>query len=190
MVSGGVAPAAPPNSKSRSTAGPWEEFFCCQSCTKACPKSTYHDLHQARSNTSVISRKCRDPGSNRGPSDLQSDALPAELSRPCRLPKIKTVVRMTLAKDRVPKTESHCGLDNIVPFPRVRRPPRTVCPSGLRGWTQVPLARAAWVQIPQLSCYHYRGNLLESSTRTWRNHTTSYTRPETAAGGRTSEARR
>ena len=24
---------------------------------------------------------CRDPGSNRGPSDLQSDALPAELSR-------------------------------------------------------------------------------------------------------------
>ena len=27
----------------------------------------------------------------------------------------------------------------------------TVCPSGLRGWTQVPLARAAWVQIPQVS---------------------------------------
>ena len=27
----------------------------------------------------------------------------------------------------------------------------TVCPSGLRGWTQVPLARAAWAQIPQLS---------------------------------------
>ena len=26
-------------------------------------------------------RKCRDPGSNRGPSDLQSDALPTELSR-------------------------------------------------------------------------------------------------------------
>ena len=29
--------------------------------------------------------------------------------------------------------------------------PKTVCPSGLRGWTQVPLAQAAWVQIPQLS---------------------------------------
>ena len=28
----------------------------------------------------------------------------------------------------------------------------TVCPSGLRGWTQVPLAQAAWVQIQQLSC--------------------------------------
>ena len=28
---------------------------------------------------------------------------------------------------------------------------KTVCPSGLRGWTQVPLAQAAWVQIPQLS---------------------------------------
>ena len=27
--------------------------------------------------------KCRDPGSNRGPSDLQSDALPTELSRLC-----------------------------------------------------------------------------------------------------------
>ena len=27
----------------------------------------------------------------------------------------------------------------------------TLYPSGLRGWTQVPLARAAWVQIPQLS---------------------------------------
>ena len=26
---------------------------------------------------------CRNPGSNRGPSDLQSDALPTELSRPC-----------------------------------------------------------------------------------------------------------
>ena len=31
------------------------------------------------------------------------------------------------------------------------RIPKTVCPSGLRGWTQVPLAQAAWVQIPQLS---------------------------------------
>ena len=29
---------------------------------------------------------------------------------------------------------------------------RTLCPSGLRGWTQVPLARAAWAQIPQVSC--------------------------------------
>ena len=28
---------------------------------------------------------CRDPGSNRGPSDLQSDPLPAELLRPCGL---------------------------------------------------------------------------------------------------------
>ncbi len=30
-----------------------------------------------------FSEQCRDPGSNRGPSDLQSDALPAELSRLC-----------------------------------------------------------------------------------------------------------
>ena len=30
---------------------------------------------------------------------------------------------------------------------------KTLCPSGLRGWTQVPLARAAWAQIPQVSLY-------------------------------------
>ena len=27
----------------------------------------------------------------------------------------------------------------------------TLCPSGLRGWTQVPLVQTAWVQIPQVS---------------------------------------
>ena len=31
--------------------------------------------------THCVSKHCRSPGSNRGPSDLQSDALPAELSR-------------------------------------------------------------------------------------------------------------
>ena len=31
--------------------------------------------------TSLQKEACRDPGSNRGPSDLQSDALPTELSR-------------------------------------------------------------------------------------------------------------
>ena len=30
---------------------------------------------------------------------------------------------------------------------------KTVSRSGLRGWTQVPLAQAAWVQIPQLSIF-------------------------------------
>ena len=29
----------------------------------------------------IRNKKCRDPGSNQGPSDLQSDALPTELSR-------------------------------------------------------------------------------------------------------------
>ena len=33
---------------------------------------------------------------------------------------------------------------------------RTLCPSGLRGWTQVPLAQAAWVQIPQVSLFGIR----------------------------------
>ena len=38
---------------------------------------------------------------------------------------------------------------------------KTVCPSGLRGWTQVPLAQAAWVQIPQLSfCFPWGLNRL------------------------------
>ena len=31
---------------------------------------------------------CRDPGSSRGPSDLQSDALPTELSRLCAMPQM------------------------------------------------------------------------------------------------------
>ena len=30
---------------------------------------------------SIAKKECRDPGSNQGPSDLQSDALPTELSR-------------------------------------------------------------------------------------------------------------
>ena len=43
-----------------------------------CNYRTYVCRHSLRPN---ISHKCRDPGSNRGPSALQSDALPAELSR-------------------------------------------------------------------------------------------------------------
>ena len=42
--------------------------------------------------------------------------------------------------------------DEIVSFAlAVVNVAKTVCPSGLRGWTQVPLAQAAWAQIPQLS---------------------------------------
>ena len=37
-----------------------------------------------------------------------------------------------------------------------RRISKTLCPSGLRGWTQVPLAQAAWVQIPQVSLFGSR----------------------------------
>ena len=37
-------------------------------------------------------------------------------------------------------------------MPQTRRSTSTtLCPSGLRGLTQVPLARAAWAQIPQVS---------------------------------------
>ena len=44
--------------------------------------------------------------------------------------------------------------------PGYGRSSKTVCPSGLRGWTQVPLAQAAWVQIPQLSYMMARLGLL------------------------------
>ena len=40
-----------------------------------------HESGSPSTSTSGGLPKCRDPGSNRGPSDLQSDALPAELSR-------------------------------------------------------------------------------------------------------------
>ena len=40
----------------------------------------------------------------------------------------------------------------------------TLCPSGLRGWTQVPLARAAWVQIPQVSVLLESGNYMKIQT--------------------------
>ena len=61
------------------------------------------------------------------------------------------------------------GLASCVPaaVPRSRacRPTRTLCPSGLRGWTQVPLARAAWAQIPQVSL-----PLRDCATRGWCHH--------------------
>ena len=47
------------------------------------PMSCAH-VHIAVSDTSMsfvtATKSCRDPGSNRGPSDLRSDALPTELS--------------------------------------------------------------------------------------------------------------
>ena len=39
-----------------------------------------HSCHDVVSMNTITSA-CRDPGLNRGPSDLQSDALPTELSR-------------------------------------------------------------------------------------------------------------
>ena len=54
-----------------------------------CDTTTPCALEMMKQNSRVFCRityaaqpnKCRDPGSNRGPSDLQSDALPTELSR-------------------------------------------------------------------------------------------------------------
>ena len=47
----------------------------------------------------------------------------------------------------IPNQQCWPGMEHA----RQAQPTSTVCPSGLRGWTQVPLARAAWAQIPQLS---------------------------------------
>lgn len=44
--------------------------------TRTCSRS-----RARRGEKSNRSKNCRDPGSNQGPSDLQSDALPTELSR-------------------------------------------------------------------------------------------------------------
>jgi hypothetical protein len=49
--------------------------------TRAClSQNTYADCQFG---SALVDKGCRDPGSNRGPSDLQSDALPTELSRLC-----------------------------------------------------------------------------------------------------------
>ena len=65
MVSGGLAPtgeAPPPTRQAEVNIWPVRRANAAsQSYTKAWPKSTYHDLLQARSNTSVTSQKCRDP---------------------------------------------------------------------------------------------------------------------------------
>ena len=46
-------------------------------CTIILPKSALFDSHEQLEKMTT----CRDPGSNRGPLDLQSNALPTELSR-------------------------------------------------------------------------------------------------------------
>ena len=44
-------------------------------------------VSQCTFHATLCKTMCRDPGSNRGPSDLQSDALPTELSRLCYVDK-------------------------------------------------------------------------------------------------------
>ena len=41
----------------------------------------HNNAEEARIIPFLRTKTCRDPGSNRGPPDLQSDALPTELSR-------------------------------------------------------------------------------------------------------------
>ena len=64
-----------------------------------------------------ILKICRDPGLNQGPSDLQSDALPTELSRRCNLNSlILCGGTAKSAKSRFCKTtstSSFAGLQNV-----------------------------------------------------------------------------
>ena len=45
----------------------------------------------------VQKRDCPDPGLNRGPSDLQSDALPTELSRQVEAARLNSYRKMFMA---------------------------------------------------------------------------------------------
>jgi hypothetical protein len=54
---------------------------------------------------------CRDPGLNRGPLDLQSNALPTELSRLCRM--IKRLTTFIISKQNREKVST---LEFIQPF--------------------------------------------------------------------------
>ena len=49
----------------------------------ACSRQTCAPLRHSHDAPLYSGGKCRDPGSSRGPSDLQSDAVPTELSRLC-----------------------------------------------------------------------------------------------------------
>ena len=46
------------------------------------PSSVVDENDNRKSVRGYTQNQCRDPGSNRGPLDLQSNALPTELSRP------------------------------------------------------------------------------------------------------------
>ena len=63
---------------SQRSDGPWFDSGCPDLCFQQ-----WRGLASARPTLkrALYNAICRDPGSNRGPSDLQSDALPAELSR-------------------------------------------------------------------------------------------------------------
>ena len=61
---------------------------------------------------------------------------------------------------RQPKFDSWRGRYSLSNLPFTEKncfTARTLCSSGLRGWTQVPLAQAAWAQIPQVSCFRAAG---------------------------------
>ena len=81
-----------------------------------------------------VSQKCRDPGSNRGPLDLQSNALPTELSR-LPLPASRKTVLLQIVSRVV-----HCGLsisqlntEQAVVAEWLRRLTRNQFPSGSVG---------------------------------------------------------
>ena len=107
------------------------------------------DLSQAKKSA----QNCRDPGSNRGPPDLQSDALPTELSR-------LENGSITLCKG---------SFHLVVYLPLIRKGGTfskevvfvymTVWPSGLRRQAQVLMEQSAWVRTPPLSIFSSRNHM-------------------------------
>ena len=65
---------------------------------------TWNSVYKA-----MLIKACRDPGSNRGPSDLQSDALPTELSRLIHWPATHSNDKTTLYL--IPKKKGYNRLE-------------------------------------------------------------------------------
>ena len=102
-------------------------------------------LSKLRLRAPSLDRECRDPGSSRGPSDLQSDALPTELSRP--------VLPMSLL-------QSNIGKQDVQDFKRCRECTFILFPAPLNATTDNVMSsnfiRCGWhaetVRLTETTC--------------------------------------
>ena len=75
-----LPPACPSQPESDKPTTP-AQTHCAVNCKTSCLRWVDPPTIWAHHALTMNGWKCRDPGSNRGPSDLRSDALPTELSR-------------------------------------------------------------------------------------------------------------